>query len=529
LATSLGGREIPGRLSFSERAGVRQAAALGALAGAVLGTRIPFRTHYLLNWDAAQFALGISHFDVVHHQPHPPGYIGYVGLGRLLLPLFGDPNGALVALSIAGECGGVIAAFLFARRLFGNGAAWVTAAAMVASPLFWYYGEAANTYAIEPLTVIAIAWCAWRCWNRELPAALPLGLAVAAAGALRPSTAVLMAPLVLLALWRLGSARAALTAIAAAAAGTLLWLLPLVVLSGGPLAYLRVSLVLGGDVTSSTAIWRAGPAGLLTTSEGVLRGVVWELGGFTVLALFGLLAAPRLVKDRDRLAAGWTLFAWVWALPGLLTFLLVHIGQVVYVQLFMPALFLSLGPAVFASARALGRPALAGPLTALGAAASAAIFLLPPHWSLAGQLRQHDVLVEEMVATVGGYDPDHTVLVADAYAIGSYRTAQVYLPDYHRVGVAADHQGRLGEIFGDVYQPENFDDASPLVLPSATDTLIFLDRSLVDAEVADPERLTTLRMSDGSPIYVWKGPAPRIWRNQLWLGPPYAERRGLES
>jgi hypothetical protein len=67
------------------------------------------------------------------------------------------------------------------------------------------------------------------------------------------------------------------------------------------------------------------------------------------------------------------------------------------------------------------------------------------------------------------------------------------------------------------------------VLPPGTDTVIFLDRSLVDAQVADPERLQTLRMSDGSRFYVWRGPAPRVWRNQLWLGPPYVERRGLEG
>jgi hypothetical protein len=533
LATRLGGREIPGRFSFWERVRVlaqgERLAAPATLAAAVLVTRLPFRTHYLLNWDAAQFALGMARFDVVHHQPHPPGYIGYVALGRLLQPLFGDANAALVALSIAGECTGVIAAFLFARSLFGPGAAWVTGLAMLASPLFWYYGEAANTYAIEPLTVIAIAWFAWRCWNREAGAAMPLGLAMAAAGALRPSTPVLMAPLVLLALWRLGSARSSLAAAATAVGGTLLWVVPLLVLAGGPLPYLQASLALGGDVTSSTAFWRAGLGGLLTTSGAVLRGAVWELGGFTVLALFGLLVAPRLVRKPDRLPAGWAPFAWAWALPGLMTFLFVHIGQVVYVQLFTPALFLSLGPAVFATARALGRPSLAKPITALGAAAGVVIFLLPAQWSLAGQLRQHDALVAEMAATVGSYDPDHTVLFADGYAIGSYRTAQVYLPDYHRVAIAGDRHGRVGEIFGDVYLPENFDAAGPLALPPGTDTVIFLDRSLVDAHVADPERLVSLRMSDGSRIYVWKGAAPRLWRNQLWLGAPYNERRGLES
>ena len=525
MAIRAGGRDFPGRLSFAlDGVGFAGAAASVAL---VLLTRVPFRTRYLLNWDADQFALGMAHFDVVHHQPHPPGYPAYVLLGRLLLPLFGDANSALVALSIAGECAGVALAFLLARSLFGTFAGAVTAAAMVSSPLFWYYGEAANTYALEPALTLVVAWFAWRAWNGDRGAAVPAALALAAGGALRPSMAVLLAPLVLVALLRLGDVGRFAIAAAVGALATAAWAVPLVIATGGLGAYWHASTALGSDVTSSTAIWSAGPAGLLTTSDAVLRGTVWELGAFGVVALYGLLVAPRLGVPTG-LPAGYAAFAWTWTLPGLLTFLFVHIGQVVYVQVFLPAVLLALGPALTAMARALGRPQWRLPIAAACAAAGVLIFMLPPRTSLLGQLQQHDRWVDELVATVAAEDPEHTVLVADAYAVGSYRTAQVYLPEYRRVAVARDRTGELGEVFGDVYMPERLDGgAGPLVLPPGTDTVVFVDRSVVDAYVADPERLRTVRLPDGSRIYVWHGDRPELRGGWIWLGPGYQDRRGL--
>ena len=48
-----------------------------------LASRWPYRARMLYNWDAVQFALALTEFDVAKHQPHPPGYLLYVGLGRL--------------------------------------------------------------------------------------------------------------------------------------------------------------------------------------------------------------------------------------------------------------------------------------------------------------------------------------------------------------------------------------------------------------------------------------------------------------
>ncbi len=527
MASEAGGRALPGRIALSQAPVALGAAACAAL---VLATRLPLRTRYLLNWDADQFALGIGQFDVLHHQPHPPGYPGYILLGRLLMPVFGDANAALVALSILGECAGVAIAFLFARALFGSFAGWVTALAMMTSPLFWYYGEAANTYALEPALSMGVAWFAWRAWNGDRAGAVPAAVLLAAGGALRPSLAVLLAPLALAAVWRLRDRRALLTALGAGLAATSAWAVPLVIASGGPTAYWHASASLGGDVTSSTAIWRAGLGGLMTTSDAVVKGIMLELGLFAVIAVFGLGLAGRLLPPGQAPALhGYALFAWIWVLPGLLTFLLIHIGEIVYVGVFMPAIFLALGPAVSATVRSLGRPGWAWPLTAAGAAAGVLIFLLPLQSSLFGGLRQHDHWVESMVAATTTFDPDHTVLVADAYAVGSYRTAQVYLPQYHRIAVARDRSGRLGEIYGDVYMPERFDDSSLLVLPAGTDTVVFMDRSVVDAYVADPERLEVVKLPAGARMYVWRGARPAFKDGWIWLGSGYHDRRGLAA
>ena len=53
-------------------------------------SRWPYRARMLYNWDAVQFALALREFDIAKHQPHPPGYLLYVGLGRLLNALAED-------------------------------------------------------------------------------------------------------------------------------------------------------------------------------------------------------------------------------------------------------------------------------------------------------------------------------------------------------------------------------------------------------------------------------------------------------
>ena len=510
---------------------VAVAASVAALGLLTLVTRLPFRTHYLMNWDAVQFALGIRHFDIVHHQPHPPGYIGYVAIGRLLMPLFGnDINATLIAVSIAGEIAGVVLVFLFARSLFGTRAGWAAGLALVLAPLFWYYGEVANTYALEPALVLAIAWPCWRLWTGDVEAASPAALALGLAGAIRPSTTALLGPLFAFALMRSGAPRALkIRAAALLAAAIAVWLLPLFVIAGGPLPVLTASLELGGSVTAGTALWNDALNPVRVGLNAVMTGVGWELGVLLVFIIFGFAVAPRLgisvpmhppnSRGRVTVRDSFGLFCAAWAAPSLLIFVFVHIGQVAYVQTFTPLLFLVVGPALEATASALGRPWLGPWLLFIGLAVEVVIFFTPAHSSLAGDLRLHDQRVASMVKLVAAYDPARTVLVTDAGAAGSYRTAQVYLPDYSRVAIGGDERGHAGEIYGDVYQPWRFAREEPPEWPANANTYIVLDPEVV-RRAPDRDRLRRVALADGSHVLVWQGPAPVMVGSQLWFDHP---------
>src|SRR6202022_2779033 len=136
----------PVRLSevFSGRlADYAGAATLGC---AVIATRIPLAGRYLFDWDSLQFALGMQRFNLASHRPHPPGYVGYIVLGRALVRLTGLPaDTVMVTVSAVAEALTVATIFLIARRVFGSFAAWAGALLLLTSPLYWLYGETALT------------------------------------------------------------------------------------------------------------------------------------------------------------------------------------------------------------------------------------------------------------------------------------------------------------------------------------------------------------------------------------------------
>src|SRR5215510_318600 len=132
---------LPARLGPSSRdamSRVDRALAL-LLAVLTLASRWPYRAHLLPTWDAVQFALALERYDVVRHQPHPPGYILYVALGRLAELVLGDPIGALVSLAILASAVAVFLLYALGWHLYGRRAALIAALGLVASPLFWAY------------------------------------------------------------------------------------------------------------------------------------------------------------------------------------------------------------------------------------------------------------------------------------------------------------------------------------------------------------------------------------------------------
>src|SRR5215469_11945821 len=98
------------------------------LAVVTLLSRWPYRARMLYNWDAVQFALALREFDVAKHQPHPPGYLLYVALGRLLNRWVGDPTLAYVGLAMVFSAGTTFVVYWLGTKLYDRAAASAAAA-----------------------------------------------------------------------------------------------------------------------------------------------------------------------------------------------------------------------------------------------------------------------------------------------------------------------------------------------------------------------------------------------------------------
>src|SRR6185369_7346825 len=138
------------------------AAALSVL---TVVSRLPYRARMLYNWDSVQFALALREYDVVKHQPHPPGYILYVLLGRLVNLWLDDGNAAYVALAVL--CSGLTTFVVYhlARDAYDRATALAAATLLAVSPLFWFYGSVGLTYAGEALVASTVAYFAFHALN----------------------------------------------------------------------------------------------------------------------------------------------------------------------------------------------------------------------------------------------------------------------------------------------------------------------------------------------------------------------------
>jgi hypothetical protein len=272
----------------------RSAESLALLLSTVfLAFHLPYLPSSLEDLDSINFALGMRHFDVAQHQPHPPGYPVFILIARAARAATSSEAAALGLLSaIAGALGVLAIAALVRRCDGGSSNAWTLAATGVAmtSPLYWFT-------AVRPLSDMSGLAAALAVQALTLAAGTTRELAIAAFGAgiasgLRSQVAWLTLPLLIvrgLGGWGAGGLegtenkegkthvasrperaghRDSATAVvpqppsplgpmtAAFAAGVLVWFLPLIAITGGPAAYWRALSNQGAeDLGNISMLW----------------------------------------------------------------------------------------------------------------------------------------------------------------------------------------------------------------------------------------------------------------------------------
>jgi Protein of unknown function (DUF2723) len=325
-----------------------RAAGVCLLLAFVFLTRWPFRSHALFSWDSANYALALERIDIRAHRPHPPGYLGYVLVGRALNGIVRDPNAALVMWNVLVTAISALILAAFAHHVgeveIGErrkGTVVASVAILLTSPLLWFYGEIAEIYPSELLVSLLIAYSAWhaaRGSSRAAWIACPSALALAAL--FKPTAAILMFPLVAYAWWRRPwRERRNATFMTLALCGTVLTIF----LTVQP----DLFRVLWDQLISSTGATRlVGTGGgsnvaLRTFNRNLrdtLTAALSALGALNVLGLVAWLAIDRrLPKLIDRT------FVCLWLIPWPIVFFGIHFGKPGYLLPLLPLLCLLLG------------------------------------------------------------------------------------------------------------------------------------------------------------------------------------------
>jgi hypothetical protein len=281
----------------------------GVLGGLFLALHLPFLPPSLEDLDSINFALGIRDYDVSQHQPHPPGYPLFIAAAKLLHAAGLSEVHALSLLAILGGAVGVLACMaLFGAldREGGEGAhVWLAALVVAACPLFWFT-------AARPLSDAVGLGASIGVQTLLVSASGPSGVVLAAfiaalAAGIRSQVVWLTLPLLILVLARLPRDRRLRTTVHAAlayAAGGLLWFVPLVVVSGGPAAYLQVFYSQGAEDLTGVAMLATTP----TIGQLILAfqyAFVWPWGEWwlavAALALAGVGFVHLLLRSRHTL------------------------------------------------------------------------------------------------------------------------------------------------------------------------------------------------------------------------------------
>ena len=227
-------------MTLSTDAPARRVSSPAALAGFALVALVRALTipRSLWEMDEILFARAVERFDPLSHRPHPPGYPLVVGLGKLIDLAVQEPFLSLVCLSLISSLVGYWAMVSAFRRIAGGPDAGRIAVAgallFQLSPAMLVQGPLpmSDPPALMFLALALAAGAALRdgggIWN-----ALGLGAAASAAVGCRPQLALVVLPLLAVALWQTRGWRRRGEVVAAFTLVSLLWIIPLIVATRG--------------------------------------------------------------------------------------------------------------------------------------------------------------------------------------------------------------------------------------------------------------------------------------------------------
>lgn len=314
----------------------------------VVLTRLPFFSKYLYEWDSVNYALAFEKYDILHHQPHPPGYLFYVGFGKGINLIFNDANSTMIIISMIFSILTVVLIYFLVKQMFSTTIAITSSILLIFNPLFWFYGEIATIYLSQAFFATLIIYLSYQVFRGNEKYFYPAILALGLAGGFRQELVVLMFPVWLFCLfYNNRDLKRVSTAFIILVFSVLVWFLPTVSLAGGYQQYSYLSDLLFWMCVPRTSLLFG--ADLFNRLSNLGAFFSWIILIFSFFGIFILILHNRLnrqknimnIKKNIKTPNGIILTLWI--IPAVLFYFLVHLPKPGYTLSYLPAFSIMLG------------------------------------------------------------------------------------------------------------------------------------------------------------------------------------------
>ncbi len=414
-------------------------------------SRLPFTSEFLYHMDSGHFALAMREFDVLHHQPHPPGYFLYVMLGRVFNIFAGDENYALVLMSVLFSALTIVIIYYLGRELFNDKIGIFAALLALTSPNFWFHGEVALTYATEAFFSALIGFVCWRIIEGNKEYLWFSAIILAIAGGFRQNTPIFLLPLWLYSV-RKESPGKIFAAIGVFLLVSIAWFLPMLEITGGAGSYFEAFQELWKYNTGNNSAFEKGWPAIKLYGEVIYIFIFYTIAAALPILFLAFYAFARN-KNRIMPSKRKTLFLAYWMLPSLFFYLLIFISPINpgYILIIFPPLLLISATAIeyFAGEinRITGRNFFAA-IAVIVLLVNASLFLFSHYPVSRNEIHQHDRNLSVLFTSLETLNPSSTYLFMDHY-LYSYRHSMVYLPEYqvYQMDIRVRNTGKKRKLF----------------------------------------------------------------------------------
>jgi hypothetical protein len=288
-------------------------------------SRALFASKDFTHIDGVLYAIGSFNFSVKDATPPAPGYFLYIMSAKLLNLFTHNPHASLMLLSIfySGLIAGVL--YYFGTLLKGQMAGVISALLFLTSPLFWYKGITIFGYLNSGFFILLTAALGYKViLNKKSAVIFWFSVCFAILIGIRPQELAVMLPLYAFVLFHMKPKGAIFSIIIFIIVCTL-WVIPLILMSGGMASYLSAlktgsiyvveDSILGGNFLSrvNNHLVRMGRYFEWAYFLGIIP-LVYYIGRFFYL--------PNFLRDKKMQ------FFTVWLLPTLVYNIFVQFGEI---------------------------------------------------------------------------------------------------------------------------------------------------------------------------------------------------------